>query len=333
VLHPTRPVLVLDAGLDGRHDRTDATIHRTDSAGEPVAQTLGSRALQTNLGGWAELLARPTDWLQADATLRADAFVVSVLDPDPRAARAAQLSPRGRVELTPVETLTVSASAGRSLQSPEARAVIDGARAPLTSGRVLEGGLGWSPHETTRLRSAVFQTDLDDELVFDHTVARYVSGGTTRRRGASGVVEIAPIPALLLLVDVTYADARFTVSDEPIPFAPRWLTSSGVFFRQLALGDALITGGLRVWTLGRRPLPDGFVSRPAFAGDLTATVQVGRTEVSLAVDNVLGNRWRDGEFLYPSYWNLDAGRSERAALHVTAGEPFAARASIGYHFR
>ena len=324
---------VVDAGLTGRHDRTVATIDRIDDRGQAFERSLDTTAHQTHAGGWAELLSRPAPWVSAEGTLRADQFVVAVDDGDARRASAALLSPRGRLQLTPHPALELSAAAGRALQSPEARAVVDGARAPVTSARVMEGGLAVAPVESLHLRSAVFQTDLDDELVFDHTVARYVSGGTTRRRGVTVVAEARPLPAVVWMSDVTFADARFTATGDPIPFAPRWLTTHGVYMRQLPVGEALVTGGVRVWTLGRRPLPSGFVSSPAVAGDLTGTVEIRRTELSVSVDNLLGNRWRDGEFLYPSRWDLDGPLSERPALHVTAGEPFAIRASIGYHFR
>ena len=315
----------LDAGADLRHDRTDGLVGALTAPDEQLGDPVTSRALQTNLGGWTEVRWRPVQLVTFEPGLRLDAFDVRVNDGEARQAQAVLPSPRGRVVLTPGDRLELSAGIGRGLQSPEARAVVEGTRAPVTVSQIMEAGVGLTLPAGLVLKGAAFRTDLDDELVFDHTVARYVSGGTTRRVGGSGVVEFTPVPAVRLMTDITYADGRFVVTDTPIPFAPRWLTSSGLFLRQLSAGNALITGGLRVWTMGRRPLPSGFVSRAAFAGDLTGQVEVGRTTLGLEVDNVLGNRWRDGEFVYPSWWDTSQPRSERAALHITAGEPTAVR--------
>jgi len=325
---------LFDTGTDLRHDKTDALLAEADEAFRPLVDgSVRSLALQTNLGGWAEVRYRPVPALLLEPGLRIDAFDVRVNDGAPRQATAVLPSPRGRIVVEPLATVELSAGIGRGLQSPEARAVVEGARAPVTVSQIAEAGVGWRLPTGLTLRGAVFRTDLDDELVFDHTVARYVSGGTTRRIGTTVVAEWSPVPAVQVLNDVTWADGRFVVTDTPIPFAPRWLTSHGVFLRQASLGPALVTGGLRVWTMGRRPLPDGFSSRPAFAGDLTGQVEVGRTTLGVELDNALGNRWRDGEFVYPSWWDLDSARSERASLHITSGEPTALRVSVGYRWR
>ncbi len=308
---------VVQGGADARHDRSTGTIDAIDPSQQPVASLVDAQTAQSNLGGWAELLAAPADTVQLEGGVRADHFVAGVRDRDLRAASATVALPSGRVVLTPAPALELSASAGRGVQSPESRAVLEDARAPVTLASVYEVGIGVTPFPALTLRGAGFQTRLDDELVFDHTVARYISGGTTQRIGGTGVLEWTPVAAVAVLADLTYADGRFVSTGDPIPFAPRWLGSAGLFLRQLSAGPALLTGGFRAWSMGRRPLPSGFTSRPAVAADLVAKAELGTWTMSVEVDNALGNAWRDGEFVYPSHWDRQGPtqRAARAARH------------------
>lgn len=329
---PLTGTWIARAGADVRHDSAQSRIDAADPDYEPLEALAIADTHQANPGGWAELLAHPIDALSLQGGARVDGFSAEVADPEPRRALALVALPSGRLVLTPAPVLELSVAGARGVQSPESRAVLDGARAPVTLADVYELGLGLRALPGLTVRGAGFLTRLDDELVFDHTVARYVSGGTTRRVGVTGVLEWAPADAVVVLTDLTYTDGRFAATNTPIPFAPRWLGSAGLFLRQLSAGPALITGGLRVWGMGRRPLPGGFVSQPALAGDLVASAELGAWTLTAEVDNALGNAWRDGEFVYPSAWDLDGPRSERPELHVTAGEPFALRLGIGLRF-
>jgi hypothetical protein len=66
--------------------------------------------------------------------------------------------------------------------------------------------------------------------------------------------------------------------------------------------------------------------------DVTARADWKKWSLSLDVDNVLGSQWRDGEFVFPSHWDLDEARSELPVRHFTAGAPTVARLAIGRSF-
>jgi hypothetical protein len=122
------------------------------------------------------------------------------------------------------------------------------------------------------------------------------------------------------------------VSRDPIPFAPRWMGSVGAYAESLPLGPTRWTGGLRARVVGPRPLPAGFKSQIAVVGDLTLGGEWRGWTLDLDVDNLFFNRWRDGEFIFPSSWDPDAARSELPVLHLTAGTPTALRLALGRRF-
>ena len=92
-----------------------------------------------------------------------------------------------------------------------------------------------------------------------------------------------------------------------------------------------VSAGLRTWVLGPRPLPEGLTSHTAWVTDLTAGLRVGPAFVELHVDNLFGQQWRDGEFVFPSCFDPAEPCSQLSVRHVTAGTPFAVRALAGIH--
>ncbi len=182
------------------------------------------------------------------------------------------------------------------------------------------------------LRGAGFATFVSDEIVFDHVTARYLATGRTRRLGVDTGASVRPFDGLRVALDLTWSDGHYTSTGEAIPYAPRLLVVGGLYAERLALGPTTLTGGLRAWVLGPRPLPGGFQSQPSAVVDFTSTLAWRSWGVSVEVDNVLGTAWRDGEFLYPSRWDLDASRAELPVRHFTAGAPRAARLSLSRRF-
>jgi hypothetical protein len=66
--------------------------------------------------------------------------------------------------------------------------------------------------------------------------------------------------------------------------------------------------------------------------DLSTRTDWQRWSLDLDVDNVLGTDWKDGEFIFPSHWDLKEPRSELPARQFTAGAPRVARLSMGRSF-
>src|SRR5690606_8627342 len=75
-----------------------------------------------------------------------------------------------------------------------------------------------------------FATWIDRESIFDHISGVNALRDGSRRYGAEIFVEATPWPWLALRADATFVDARFVVTGNPVPGAPRWLASAEARF-------------------------------------------------------------------------------------------------------
>ena len=316
----------LSTRLDGFEQQTDGVQPDGGvwSRGEVLA------AVQANVGAWVSVPLRPTRWLRLQPGVRTEVFLVD--RDDGSLAWAPAVAPKLSVSLFDGEVATGFLSYGRGLRSPDARGVVGGGRAPVAIVDGMEAGVTSRPANWVSLRAAGFATFVSDEIVFDHVSARYLATGSTRRFGVDAGLSFRPLASLRIDTDVTWSEGRYTVTGEPIPYAPQLLGSVGVYLERLEVPGARITAGLRTWVLGPRPLTDGYTSTPSVAADLTAQIEVFDWVITLDVDNLFATRWRDGEFVYASRWDPDGPLSELPERHITAGAPFAARLGVGWRF-
>lgn len=320
----------LHGGVDGRVDDVTQSDRGITVTGQPWEDGTSLTGWQSELGSWATVTWRPVRGLRVEPGLRAESLLLH--REDLQTAWAPVLAPKLTVVLAEQGRTTGFLSYGRGFRTPDLRGVADGGRAPVALADSLEMGGTLSPNDQLAFRLAAFGTRVSDEIVFDHVAARYLLTGTTRRLGVDGGAVFRPLHGLRLQADLTWSDGRYTRTGEPIPYAPRLLVSTGLYAEGLELAVGELTGGLRVWALGPRPLPGGFASPAALVGDLTVSLRRERWQGGLEVDNVLGNRWRDGAFVYASRWDPSASRSELPVRHFTAGLPTALRLTASRRF-
>ncbi len=332
---------MLEGGVDVRADRFDQREQGLNPDGTVWVERVDARVVQGAAGAWADLGLDPWPWLSAEPGFRVEALGIRLLrriddagatvaHPQPADSWAPVLCPKVRLSLFPDRPWTAFATWGRGFRSPEARGIEDGDRAPVATADTAELGLRWGAPAAS-LTLVGFHTTVSNEIVFDHAAARFLSSGATRRLGGEAVAGLEPFSWLRGEAEVTWADGRYQASGEALPYAPRWLASTGLYARR-AWSQRRVSGGLRGWYLGPRPLPEGFYSHPAFVVDATAHAEWRQWVLDLEVDNLLGTRWRDGEFVYPSWFDQSRPESELPVLHVTAGDPFAIRIALGRRF-
>lgn len=333
----------LRGGLFFRGDGADQEEQGVEPDGTAWEQRIDATFQQGDLGAWLSLDSRPVPWLEVEPGLRGELLGVHLvrhIDDDgevlasPESARswAPVLAPKARLVVLPESRARIFASYGRGFRSPEARGIEDGDRAPVTVSDTEELGVRWAPGPHASFTGVAFHTTISNELVFDHAAARFLASGATRRVGGEALAEVEPTDWLRSELEVTWADGRYVDSGEALPYAPRWLGSLGLYGRGEAAAGLQWSSGLRGWFLGPRPLPEGFYSQPTFVVDATANGTWNDWVFRLEVDNLLGTKWRDGEFVYSSWFHRDEPRSELPALHVTAGDPFAVRLAVGRRF-
>jgi outer membrane receptor protein involved in Fe transport len=291
--------------------------------------------------GWRPL--EPLHWIGG---VRADFAEVSVRDrlgADRRGAgRLAALSPRVTAEWQAFSSLRVFAAYGRGFRPPEARAfssfepeltgiaedVHDGGEPEMTLADSFELGTRFRHGRLFGARLAGFATFIERESVFDHVSGVNLELNSTRRLGAELEVHATPSSFLTLSADVTFVDARFVDSGNPVPLAPPWVGGA----RAILTHPNGFRAGLRFFALAPRPLPHG--ARGAMLGvlDATAGYAFGFLRLDLELENVLNQRLREGEYHYASHWNPSQAPSQIPVVHYVAGPPLNARLSVSAVF-
>ena len=331
----------LVAGAELRGERLRQAEDQVTEAG--VAWQ-ANRALRARTGQAAVRAGLEATWgaWRAAAGARVDAFAVDGrdllggLDGD---GVEATMSPRATVAWER-GGLGVYAGYGRGLRSPEARAFVrkpdDGAdqdhrryaggEAAITTSDAVELGAR-ATLGPLALTAAGFATLIDREALFDHVSGTNVERDGTRRLGVVLAAAWRPRAWLELRGDLTAVDARFDVTGNPVPGAPRLLAQAEV---HLARGPW--TAGVHALVIGARPLAHGATGATTAVVDALAGWRGRRAEVGLAVDNVLGRRWYEGEYHFASWWDRDRPRSSLPAIHYSAGRPLGARLTVTLHF-
>ncbi|MFM7204883.1 MAG: TonB-dependent receptor plug domain-containing protein [Myxococcota bacterium] len=318
------------------------------SGGERV--TYAATGLQTELGGWAESQVK-LGQAQLSGGVRLDRLDLwrnpTQESPNPEPDPVRQVYASGsvwqprlslRLPLRDPSWPVFLLGGRRGFRAPELRGLSSGV-APIPVADSAEVGVWQGLPHVGELRLLLFGTWITDELVFDHTAGRFLSTGSTQRLGGETTLNLRLKP-LTLGLELSYADGRYVVTQEPLPFAPRWLGALELSMPARPLprwpdwaGEVpLLTAGLRTFLLGRRPLPEGFASQPTLSTSLKLSLQRTRQSWALEVENLFLQRNFDGEFVYPSHFDLSTPRSELPVVHITAGTPFSMRLSVAQVF-
>ncbi len=330
-----RLITGLDLGLDSIEQHED----RIDASHTAFARNRALDARLFTAGAHAGLSWQAAGVLGIDAGLRLAAFGFQSLGPD-GAARSdfvpLVVSPRTTVTFFALPELSLIAAYGNGVRPPEARAAVGAATPGATPAEAvgearasvstdLEAGLRWRPDSTWELGVGGFAIYLSREQIFDHLSATTLERGATRRAGLELDVGFRPTRWLELRLDATAVDARFSASGEPVPGAPPIFASFEAHVNDLHG----ISGGLRAFALGPRPLAHGARAAALVSIDAMARYRRSFWEVSLAIDNVLGSQLREGEFNYASHFDRGVPRSALPRLHFAAGPPRIFRIGIG----
>ncbi|MEW5737995.1 MAG: TonB-dependent receptor [Myxococcota bacterium] len=328
--HALGSLVTLELGLGGRRD----AIHQSqrgyrEADGSPYRDDFSAAITQTAVNAWTEVAWQPGRW-RFMLGGRLDVLHYEVKDElafDGQGATRSAFGPhwglKAGVERALGEAWRLFLNYGDGFRSPQARSLSDGERAPFVHVRGAELGASFVTPKVD-VRGALFGSYVANDVFFDHTVGTTVYLGSTLRGGAQATVSARPVEGLVLAGSLTGATAHVVDSDSLLPyFAPlvgRLDASYARPFSWLGLSWTPSVGtGLTL--IGPRPLPYDEFSYAVFLWDVRAALQVGRVELTLDVQNLLGARWRDGEFVFPSYWDPPAQPSLLPARHFTAGTP------------
>jgi outer membrane receptor protein involved in Fe transport len=253
-----------------------------------------------------------------------------------------QISPRLTTRFTIRERWQVFAAYGRGLRSPEARAftlpqsppenvdldLFAGGKPFMTTTENAEVGARVQPSALFDVGLSAFGIWIARESIFDHVSGFNVELGPTRRLGLEADLQVHPTKWLDLGLDVTTAQARFTTSGAPVPGAPPlFVQLQGSLVHPLGF-----RAGLRWFVLGPRPLTHGARAGAATVADLSVGYRMKWAQVDLSVDNLLGQKWREGEYNFASWWDASRRASQIPSIQYVAGPPRMFRMAVSFFF-
>ena len=344
-LRHDRPIndrLVLRAGLDFRRDDiSDIGLFRT--AGRQRLSTVRrDEVTETSLAAWAEADYALTDTLRAVAGLRADYYDADVtaisLPVNGGTADDTLLSPSLALAWRATPDLELYANYGEGFHSNDVRGAtirVDptddspASRVPiLVKAKGSELGARWEKG-TLRATLAVFQLDLDSELVFVGDGGSTEPNDASSRTGVEASLFWAPVDWLVLDAGGAFTDARFDISspDDEIPGAVENVLSAGALFR---LGDLSLSSRLRHFGEASLIEDGSITSEPTAIVNLGATYDWGQLSVSLDLFNALDAEDADITYFFASRLLGEATATEDIHFHPV--EPRQLRASIRYRF-
>ncbi len=357
----TTPLAGLDSrhslGLQWRHDRLDPVGLYTAVGGERRDVIQQSRVRQTSVGLHGQSETRWLPWLRSVAGLRLDRVSVdvdsSVADNSGTRSDVAP-SPKLSLVFGPWAKTELFANTGWGFHSNDARGMtsrltakvnpdtgsrdVIGRADPLV--RTLGHELGlrseWLPGWHTNV--ALWQLNLDSELVFVGDAGETEASGASRRRGIEIGQHWQPAPGWWLDADVAWSKARFRQDQGDAPSAGRHVP--GAVERVASVGLSFDDKG--PWTaqfqlrhFGPRDLiEDGSVRSK---GTTLAYARLGRQltpELRVWVDvfNLFNRKVSDIDYFYESRLASEPSGQAAADLHSHPAEPRTVRVSLAVAF-
>lgn len=331
----------LDSGVGVRGDVLEQSEDRVDQHGLLFERTRAAKAVQADIWLLAGVRWQATEQLLLGAGARLDLFAVALNDRLTSNATQHDLrvagSPRLDLHWSPLASLDLFAAYGRGMRPPEARAFtrfepeqqgLGSDRADddprVTSSDSGELGLRWAHGSLIDLRLAGFATYLARESIYDHVSRTNLQLTATRRLGLELSIASQPLRWLHVAGSLTWVDARFVRSHNPVPLVPALVGNLRTWLAHpLGLRAGLMLVG---WT--PRPLPYGARGAGFARLDGMFGWHLERVRVDVAVENLLGLKLREGEYSFASDWSVAGDGSVLPSLHYVPGPPFNARLTL-----
>jgi len=285
-----------------------------------------------------------------------------------RGAQGVALSPRVTAEYDVTREIAVVGSYGEGFRSLDATANVasavaagvnqatatagpgnpgvgpsiqEGAR-PYSKVRSFEGGVRVQTKEERYTATAsLFETHVDNELVFEATSGGFATEGASIRRGVVSSVIAKPTDFLTGSVAVSVAEATFTTLvpgiSHFVPGVPPVLVHADVSAHGplVTIRSHPLTArvGVGYTFLGGRHLTDAIVGPTNNVLNAGGALRYRDVELSLDAYNLLNLHYADDEEYYVSNFSVKPGTAlASAATHLFAAPPLTVVASLAVYF-
>ena len=320
------------------------------------------RAKLNDLGLFAEVNVRWTDWLRMTLGLREEIYGArdrSFTTGFSGSTSQTLLQPKANVAIGPFWKTEVYVSAGRGFHSEDVRGVfgtVPGEGQPgllgptplLAPATGYEVGLRTDAIPRTQVQVAVFREDFESEQRYVADEGEDTASAPSRREGVEVSAQVKPFHWLELNTDLAWSRARYRASAATlaafdldgtyIANAPSFIGSFGVLVNDLGPWF----GGLQWRKLGAYPISDGDKD-PQDKGYSEVNLNVGYTfgdhlKAELEVFNLLDSHANSSAYFYqtriaPLGPSPDCDTAAPATCYqVHPEEPRSARLTLTYSF-
>jgi len=335
----------LTAGGEARVDRVLPVALAHTEARQVLATVRRDDVVEASGGVFAELESRWTPWLRSVAGVRYDQyrFDVSSSTPENSGVQTAGIaSPKVSAILGPWARTELFANFGLGFHSNDARGTtmrvdpVDHVTpvepvTPLVRTRGSEAGLRTEVVPGVQTSLALWQLDMDSELLFTGDAGTTEPSRPSHRQGLEWSARWQPLRWLLFDLDVAISKARFTAPDPAGPYIPGSIEqalSAGATIHRLGPWTAAIF--LRYF--GPRPLIEDDSIRSSASTLLNAQGSYDLSEhvrLELTVLNLLNARVDDISYWYTSrVLALNEPPQGVDGLHVHPAVPLTFRGTL-----
>jgi iron complex outermembrane recepter protein len=358
-----------ELGYFARYDVTDGTQYRIEAATKaPYHTDLDLHSQLADIGIYGDLSLNPFSWLTLRGGGRLDLFTFDILNRcavqnvahplnpthnqscldqedfgahrepvQPATTSSTAFMPRVSALFTPLVHLTFSGSYGKGVRSIDPQFVTQDVKTPFASASSVDVGAAYTRDlrgASLALRTGVFQTKVDKDLIFSESAGRNVLGGSSTRRG---VLASARFTGSFLdeSLNVTYVHASFDDTGDLVPYVPDVVVRSDTAaWRTLPWSwggvPILASLGAGITYVGPRPLPFGERSDHIFTVDASFSLKRRPFSLALTATNLLDTKYRLGEFNYASDFHSQPAPTLVPDQHFTAGAPRQLMVSLAY---
>jgi iron complex outermembrane receptor protein len=351
-----------ELGYFARYDVTDGTQYRIEAAtNAPYHVDLDLHSQIADIGLYGDLSLNPLSWLTLRGGARLDLFTFDILNRcavqsvahpsqtnppldascldqesfgahrepvQPATTSSRAFLPRASAIVTPVAHLAFSVSYGKGVRSIDPQFITQDVKTPFAEARSIDVGASYTrdlPGAALALRTGVFETKVDQDLIFSESAGRNVLGGSSTRRGLLGAARLTG-GFFDESLNVTLVRATFDDTGLLIPYVPDLVVRSDTsVWRRLPWSPGgvplVASAGIGVTFVGRRPLPFGDRSDRIFTADASVSLARRPLKVALTATNLLDAQYRLGEFNYASDFRSQSAPTLVPVRHFTAGAP------------
>lgn len=341
----TAAQLAVEPGVQVRVGHTDQSRKLLVPSTLQVWDTRADAALDSlDAGAYVDLDLRLLKRLRISGGPRVDVLRVGIDDHlagGTRDVSGVAFGPRVTVEYDVARQITPVASYGEGFRSIDADALQQGST-PYSKVRSVEAGFrAQTPGDRYVTSLVLFQTWVENELVFDATSGGLETEAASVRRGIVASALARPVPWLLASTALSITDATFTA---PAPGEPQWVPGiPPILFRADVAAHGPIASyrgrpvqgrvGVGYTHLSGRHLTDAIIGPASNTLNARAAARYDWLEIGLDAYNLLDLRYPDDAEYYVSNWSANGARQPpSAATHVVAAPPLTLLATVAVYF-